>query len=81
MVSPEDEVVAAFAVSFPPAAPRNRTGRTGRMHGEMPVTRPPSRPSKRNIGSPYLEVVENARDMAAARQEAPTMMLRYKSRT
>ena len=63
LVSPEDEAVAVFADSFPPAAPRNRTGRTGRMHGEMPVTRPPSRPSKRNIGSPYLEMVDNARDM------------------
>ena len=49
-----DEAVAAFAESRPPAAPRKRTGRTGRMHGEMPVTRPPRRPSKRNIGSPYL---------------------------
>ena len=58
-----NEAVAAFVVSFPPAAPRKRAGSTGRMHGEMPVTRPPSKPSKRNIGSPYLEVVDNARNM------------------
>ena len=49
------------AESRPPAAPRKSAGRTGRMHGEMPVMKPPRRPSKRNIGSPYLEVVENAR--------------------
>ena len=58
-----DEAVAAFAESRPPAAPRKRTGRTGRMHGEMPVTRPPRRPSKRNIGSPYLVNGGNARDV------------------
>ena len=49
-----------------PAAPRKSAGRTGRMHGEMPVMKPPRRPSKRNIGSPYLEVVENACDLSAA---------------
>ena len=54
VVFSEDEAVVAFAESLPPAAPRNKTGRTGRMHGEIPVTRPPRRPSKRNIGSPYL---------------------------
>ena len=49
-----------------PAAPRKSAGRTGRIHGEMPVMKPPRRPSKRNIGSPYLEVVENACDLSAA---------------
>ena len=54
------------AQSRPPAAPRKSAGRTGRMHGEMPVMKPPRRPSKRNIGSPYLEVVENARYLSTA---------------
>ena len=61
----EDEAVEAFAESLPPAAPRNKTGRTGRMHGEMPVTSPPRRPSKRNIGLPYLVKGGNARDVNA----------------
>ena len=59
------------AESRPPAAPRKSAGRTGRMHGEMPVMKPPRRPSKRNIGSPYLEVVENARYLFTATGRDP----------
>ena len=67
--------------SRPPAAPRKSAGRTGRMHGEMPVMKPPRRPSKRNIGSPYLEVVENARYLSTARMEGGRLGWPLKSRT
>ena len=65
---PSSEDRASFEAREP-AAPRKSAGRTGRMHGEIPVMKPPRRPSKRNIGSPYLEVVENACDLSAARMK------------
>jgi len=35
--------------------------------------KPPRRPSKRNIGSPYLEVVENARYLSVVRTKPDGM--------